>query len=114
MKLVLRLILLFAIMAGLIFGYYYLMRHFAISRDNQVSREQIQQWQQATTRSEPIVVVGKLIRENSLYYLNLGNEGKIQVQSTALSLSSYVDMQVEIVAEFKDDILQVYKIQELD
>lgn len=114
MKIIFRSLLLIAVMAGLVFGYYYLMKYFAVSRSSLVSSEQIQEWQQATTRSEPIVVVGLIVREDSLYYLNLGNQGKIQVSSANLSLASYVGKQVEIVAEFKNDRLEVYKVQELE
>ena len=114
MKVVLRLVLLITIMVGLVLGYYWLMQRFAASSDNLVGQEQIEQWRQTTVQGEPIIVVGALTQENSLYYLKLGEVGKTQVGSNSLSLSSYVGMRVEVVAEFRDGRLQVQKIQELD
>lgn len=113
MKLIFRIILLIAIMAGLVFGYYRLMQRFASIQDEPIVSEQMQQWQQAAERGEQILARGRLTRSDGVYFLSFEDRSKVEVRGGSLALSSFIGKEVEVAGELRGEMLMISKVQEI-
>ncbi len=113
MKIIFRIILLIAMMVGLVFGYYWLMQRYSSSQNKMITGEQLQQWQLASERGEPILVKGRLTSDDNIHYFNVEEKGKIEVRSDNLSLSSFVNKEIEALGVLRGEVLVINKIQEV-
>jgi hypothetical protein len=113
MKIIFRLLLLVAVMAGLVFGYYWLMQKYALPPEETALEERMVEWRKASQRGEEITVEGRLVRDDSGYKLVLNDRSRVDVRSNSLSLSSYIEKKVALWGEVQGEVLVVNKIQEL-
>lgn len=113
MKVIFRLLLLVAIMASLVFGYYWLMQKYATPPDGTIIDQKMSEWRQASERGEVIVVEGRLTRADGGYYLVFDDRSRVAARSDSLSLSSFIDKRVTVWGGVRGESLIINKIQEL-
>ncbi|GEM_PF-2380931 len=113
MKLIVRLLMLIAVMAILIGGYYYAMRHYSAPA---VSTDKAKEYQRQIMNSaeESLVLTGTLTRIDFFYYLDQEDKLRIPVISQQIDLNSYIDKPVAVKVRLSGDQLDIFQIEELE
>jgi len=104
--------LLVVVIVGLVYGYLFYMKQSALNRNSDATSVDFQ-LEELTDEQGQITLEGMITIIDNSYYLKLDDGAQVELKTTQLSMSSYLNKRVELAGKIVRNKLEISKIQEI-